>query len=363
MNKFINRKAQDLNKKILEVEEIERGSDGEITKIVGTLVRADNPETEGTALNAENMNSIIKKMVNELIKDALLTDEERVNIDIDSLKIEEYVDDNFTVPLVGDKGSKITWTVENGNAEINNYNDEAVLVKVDKELIETDIKLKATFTSGQYSQSHEYNITLSAREMTDEEKVIADTNLLDITTEVVNELVLPTIGENGTTITWAISEGTGVTINNNIATLDSSSVDTYVILLATISLNGYSDTKYFEVLFKHLPSFLPKTYGNDWIQSQGNLNESTFNISCTEEIYVEVKNYDIYALDVEVLNNETGLVRVKISETLDLNNSYDIVPTTFTFEVDVYLNNNRNTLLGTLTGKIDYYFTSTAPLD
>lgn len=30
MNKFINRKAQDLNKKILEVEEIERGSDGEM---------------------------------------------------------------------------------------------------------------------------------------------------------------------------------------------------------------------------------------------------------------------------------------------------------------------------------------------
>ena len=76
MNKFINRKAQDLNKKILEVEEIERGSDGEITKIVGTLVRADTPEIEGTALNAENMNSIIKKMINNTVIEILSSNEE-----------------------------------------------------------------------------------------------------------------------------------------------------------------------------------------------------------------------------------------------------------------------------------------------
>lgn len=61
MNKFEDRKSSNINRKIFEVEKVEKDESGEIIRIIGTLVRADNPEVEGTPLNAKNLSLLVNK--------------------------------------------------------------------------------------------------------------------------------------------------------------------------------------------------------------------------------------------------------------------------------------------------------------
>lgn len=68
MSEFQDRQSVKLNSKILEVSGVEKNSLGEITKLYVKEYRNDTPVTnEGTLLNAENLNSIIKSMIDEAI--------------------------------------------------------------------------------------------------------------------------------------------------------------------------------------------------------------------------------------------------------------------------------------------------------
>ena len=66
MTEFVNRRGINLNKKILEVEEVTRDDSGEIINLLVKEIRNDLPVAEeGTPLNAESMNSIIGNMISE----------------------------------------------------------------------------------------------------------------------------------------------------------------------------------------------------------------------------------------------------------------------------------------------------------
>ncbi len=83
----------------------------------------------------------------------------------------------------------------------------------------------------------------------DADKVAADKAALTISGDlnhVTDDLVLPTSGENGTTITWE-SSNTDIITDDGIVT-PSTEGDATVILTATITLNDASDTKEFTVI-------------------------------------------------------------------------------------------------------------------
>ena len=83
----------------------------------------------------------------------------------------------------------------------------------------------------------------------DEAAVAADKAALEVTPTTVRKamtLTLPTSGENGTTITWS-SSNTAVISSTGVVTLPTAN-NTTVTLTATISKNGISDTKTFDIL-------------------------------------------------------------------------------------------------------------------
>lgn len=65
-NRFVNRTGEKLNYRVLKVEEVIRNDAGEISELVVSVERADEEETSGTKLNAENLNTIINSMIEEI---------------------------------------------------------------------------------------------------------------------------------------------------------------------------------------------------------------------------------------------------------------------------------------------------------
>ena len=50
MLEFVNRKASNLNRKNFEVERVEKDSQGNIIRIIGTFIRSDQAKIEGTKI-------------------------------------------------------------------------------------------------------------------------------------------------------------------------------------------------------------------------------------------------------------------------------------------------------------------------
>lgn len=72
MSKFENRESSTLNYKILDVKSVERDESGEIISMEVEVIRNDTPKEgkEGTPLNAESLNEIIKQMIKDEISSA-----------------------------------------------------------------------------------------------------------------------------------------------------------------------------------------------------------------------------------------------------------------------------------------------------
>ena len=71
MSEFKDRVGSGLNKRIFEVERVERNQAGEISKIYAKVSRNDTASISGTALNATTLNAIINDMIITKIKEAL----------------------------------------------------------------------------------------------------------------------------------------------------------------------------------------------------------------------------------------------------------------------------------------------------
>ncbi len=63
MNGFVNREASNINKKRLEVESVEYGTNGDIASMDVYVSRIDNPSVEGTRLDKESIESAIVNYV------------------------------------------------------------------------------------------------------------------------------------------------------------------------------------------------------------------------------------------------------------------------------------------------------------
>lgn len=75
MSEFVNREGTNLNKRVIEVTDVQFDASGKITSLTGLISRADSYTEEGTPLNAQAMNSIVQSIANNLI-DANVNNEE-----------------------------------------------------------------------------------------------------------------------------------------------------------------------------------------------------------------------------------------------------------------------------------------------
>lgn len=69
MNSFQNRQGENLNKKVFQVNEVQRDGTGEIVQIKGNLYRDDSEGLiqEGTPLEAETLTEIVKALAKEVV--------------------------------------------------------------------------------------------------------------------------------------------------------------------------------------------------------------------------------------------------------------------------------------------------------
>lgn len=84
-------------------------------------------------------------------------------------------------------------------------------------------------------------------EPTDAQKVAADKAALQLEETYTENFTLPMSGANGSTISWAVTEGTAITVDGAAATVIRGAEDATVTLTATITCGEESDTKAFTV--------------------------------------------------------------------------------------------------------------------
>ena len=96
-------------------------------------------------------------------------------------------------------------------------------------------------------------------EPTDAEKVAADKAALQLEETYTENFTLPTTGVNGSAITWAVTEGTAITVDGAAATVIRGAEDATVTLTATITCGEESDTKAFTVTVPAEGTALPGT--------------------------------------------------------------------------------------------------------
>ena len=96
-------------------------------------------------------------------------------------------------------------------------------------------------------------------EPTDAEKVAADKAALQLEETYTENFTLPTTGVNGSAITWAVTEGTAITVDGAAATVIRGAEDATVTLTATITCGEESDTKAFTVTVLAEGTALPGT--------------------------------------------------------------------------------------------------------
>ena len=94
---------------------------------------------------------------------------------------------------------------------------------------------------------------------TDAQKVAADKAALQLEETYTENFTLPMSGANGSTISWAVTEGTAITVDGAAATVIRGAEDATVTLTATITCGEESDTKAFTVTVLAEGTALPGT--------------------------------------------------------------------------------------------------------
>lgn len=178
-----------------------------------------------------------------------ISDEDRVARDKNSLLLGDVsaVTEDLNLPGRGSAGSAITWSSSNENV----ITKEGKVTRPAAEEGDAQIKLTATITSGNVSDTKEFQVTVK-KNLTAKEIVALDLEEMDLgnLSAVSEDLVLPTSGSHGATIIWESSDETLVTKEGKVTRPvgDAKTVE----LTATVSYGEEKQTKKFEVTLEPL---------------------------------------------------------------------------------------------------------------
>jgi hypothetical protein len=163
---------------------------------------------------------------------------------MDEVTLPEQTSTDLVLPNSGLHDVTITW--ESSDTDII-ANDGTVTRPWMTEGNQT-VTIKATLTLDEQALIKVFEVTvLAADALNDQEKVDADTAALFVEEGAVyDDLVLPTSGPNGTTITWSSNDTDYISDDGVVTRPAPGSGDKVVVLTATVTLNGISSTKEFE---------------------------------------------------------------------------------------------------------------------
>lgn len=112
------------------------------------------------------------------------------------------------------------------------------------------VKLTATVTHGSVTKEYELDLKVKMLGITDSQAVVLDLNDLVVPTSTVENLILPTIGKNGSTITWS-SDKDNISSSGTVTRPDVNEDDAVVTLTAACTKGKESQTKKFQVTVSH----------------------------------------------------------------------------------------------------------------
>ncbi|MBZ4644878.1 MAG: hypothetical protein JG777_367 [Clostridia bacterium] len=177
---------------------------------------------------------------------AQITDEEVVRIDKEALTLGDTsaVVSNLTLPTKGANGSTIIWTSSHKDVVA----DDGTVTRPAYGKGNTTVTLTATITKGDASLTKQFTVVVL--EDTDlSQAVAADKAALNLgeINAVRGNLTLPSVGANGTTITWKSDNEAVIAVDGKVTRPANGSGNVTVKLTATITKGTVSDTKEFIV--------------------------------------------------------------------------------------------------------------------
>ena len=361
MSNLKDRQGPNLNKKILEVLNIERDESGEIISMEVEVVRNDEEGLieEGTPLNAKNLSEVIERIVNEEVNTIPLTDAEKVLSEKNGLKIEQIVTDTLILPSTGKRGCAIEWSVIEG--EGISITDNVATITQDS-VVQT-AKIKATISYGEASDTKYFTIRILERELNNTEKIALDLERLNMPTYVVGSFDLPIPTYSKVSWTYGVTEG--VTVLGNRVNVERATSNYSIRFVGTFSCGEATETKAYIVTVIGTESYSPNRIERSLIQETGNPKTLNINVvtSSLAGLYLEVEEVVDEYLSINIINNDSTNVSVQLTESSTLNSSTGSAALELEFNITVYLDVTKDILIGTIPCTINYYFASQTPED
>lgn len=168
----------------------------------------------------------------------------------------DHVRSDLSLPTKGEHGSTITW--QSSNEEI--ISTQGTVTRADYPLGDRMVTLKATIESGAIHYVRSFSLTVLQKEITPEQSVEADAAAIELqygagdsAQYVTHDVVLPTSGENGTTITWQSSHPNIISETGKVnrpTGRNTPGGDRTVTLTATVTKGSASATRTFTLVVK-----------------------------------------------------------------------------------------------------------------
>ncbi|RKL65650.1 hypothetical protein CR203_19410 [Salipaludibacillus neizhouensis] len=157
---------------------------------------------------------------------------------------------NLSFPTNDDYNTTLTWKSSNQDLISN----EGTVTRPSYEEESQEIVITVTVANGTNSITKEFTVTV-LRKPSDSEAVTEDAKNLIIynINDVRGNLTLPTMGENGSTITWDSRNSSVITPTGEVDRPTHGSGDEIVRLTASITLNDEMITKAFLASVKEMP--------------------------------------------------------------------------------------------------------------
>lgn len=204
-----------------------------------------------TASEVENLKEAADKKIVKL--DALLLEYAANQLDYDLFLNENKSKDEIITDLSFPDsifGTSITW--ESDAPDIITNEGKVHRPSYDKG--DQVVIITATLSDGKNIVTREFTVTVKRRP-SDSEAVKMDAETLAVHNihDVRGNLALPTVGENGSTITWKSEDPSIITPTGEVKRPEYGSGDANVKLTATLTLNDETVTKAFLATVKELP--------------------------------------------------------------------------------------------------------------
>ena len=173
---------------------------------------------------------------------------EKVALDLASINIPSEVTSSFSLPSYGENDSSFEWTSLNEDyIQIVNYTAVVTRSNVDKYV---EIGVKATYQN--FYDTRYFTIKVLGTGVSDLEKAQQALNNILLVSSTDKDITLPTTGLNGSTISWAIKSGYGISISGSTLKVTKYLTNRTIVLEATVTCGSSSVTGEFSIIIEKM---------------------------------------------------------------------------------------------------------------